>query len=122
LQFLGIAKLARLTLGKRTASPSLAEQIRTDVIQQLRKTPGGQTVDQVIAGISRDINRQYTPASANEMLDDLAIEGLVVKAEARGHCRYRCANCASELGNGTGERESEYDSLDAGTCGGMNIA
>jgi len=122
LQFLGIAKLARLTLGKRTASPSLAEQIRTDVIQQLQKTPGGQTVDQVIAGISRDINRQYTPASANEMLDDLAIEGLVVKAEARGHCRYRWANFASELGNGTGERESEYDSLDAGTCGGMNIA
>jgi ferredoxin len=91
-QFLGIARLARYALGKKVVIPLLSEQIRSDVIRHLTTTRSEQTVLDVVSGISSDGTLPYTAASVNEALDDLAIQGLIVKAESGGACRYRWAN------------------------------
>jgi hypothetical protein len=61
------------------------------VIGQLKKSPNELTVHQVLEGISRG-QLQYNLGFVNQVLDDLVVEGLAVKAESRGHCRYRWAS------------------------------
>jgi uncharacterized protein (DUF362 family)/NAD-dependent dihydropyrimidine dehydrogenase PreA subunit len=91
-QFLGVAKLARLALRKCAVTPSDSERIRSEAIRHLTTSRSEQTVVEVVSGISSDRDRPYSSASVNEALDDLAIQGLAIKAESGGQCRYRWAN------------------------------
>ena len=111
LQFLGVGKLSRLLLRRSTVISSLAEQIRSDVIHQLNNIRLEQTVDEVVAGVSADRSRQHAVASVNETLDDLVIEGLVIKAESKGHCRYRWVSFERSFGSSSDNSPNVTDRM-----------
>jgi uncharacterized protein (DUF362 family)/Pyruvate/2-oxoacid:ferredoxin oxidoreductase delta subunit len=102
MQFLGVAKLARLALRRSTVVPSATEQIRRHVIQHLIDAQCEQTVSEVVGQISIKLKRPYAAGIVNEFLDDLVVQGLVTKTDAEGRCRYRWSNFAASFGGARG--------------------
>lgn len=97
-QFLGIAKLARLALGKSALTPSISEQIRSDVIRHLINSQSEQTVGEVVSWISANLNKCLSSSCVNELLDDLVVQGLATKTDSGGHCCYRWVSFAANAG------------------------